>query len=189
MKKLSNLLFNKESSGFTLLELTIVFTIVAALGSIGFAAFTNFSSQQVLDQAAQDLKSGIDQAKFSAISRIKPTGCSNSNVLDGYIVVVCATGGSTACLPTTNLYELRPQCIPAPVLSPVPLSKNKSSKISVIVSNCGIGTNNTIVFSSQTGTSNGKCTILLTNTDTNATKLVCVDNGGNASIQTGSACP
>lgn len=188
MKKPQIFTLLNKSSGFTLLELTIVFTIIAALGSVGFAAFSNFSSQQVLDQAAQDLKLGIDKAKFSAISRVKPTACASANLLTTYIVVICATDGVTACASANNLYEIRPVCTPVPNPSPIPSTKEKSTKITVSVSACGGGTlpanNNSILFSPLKGVvRNTGCTIVLTNTDNGNTKTICVDAGGNASIK------
>lgn len=183
-----HMLRNKSKSGFTLLELTIVFSLMAVLGAIGFAAFTNFSSRQTLDQTAQDIKAGIDQAKFSAISRVKPSSCAASNILDGYTAVICTTGGLSACT-AGNLYELKPACIPVPNPSPIPLSKKISANITVSVTSCGILNNNAIFFSAQIGTSNGLCTIRLTD-DTGSSKTVCVDNGGNVSILDGAVnCP
>lgn len=176
----------KESSGFTLLELTIVFTIIASIGGLGFAAFTNFSTRQMLEQTAQDLKSGIDQTKFAAISRTKPVACPATSSLYSYAIIVCAVGGATACS-TGNLYEIRPQCTPNPVPSPMPMVKQGNSKIAVTVSGCGPAASpnyNAILFSPQIGlVRKTGCKILLTNTETNETKSICVDSGGNSIVQ------
>lgn len=188
MRKKLFIQIGKKSPGFTLLELTIVFTIIASIGALSFAAFSNFSSRQVLDQTAQDLKSGIDQTKFSATSRIKPAACTSSSALISYVILFCASGGVTACTNINNLYEIRPNCTPVPNPSPIALTKPRSSKITLTVTDCGgaplPANNNSIIFSPQVGiVRKTGCKILITNTENNETKSVCVDAGGNAYIQ------
>ncbi len=171
------------SKGFTLIELTIVFTIMAVIGGIGFAAYTSFSSNQKLDQAAYDLKAGIDEAKLTAISRIKPASCGATSALDGYRLNVC-TGASCA-----NLYEMTPICTPPPSTSPTPVVKVRDPKIVISQSqeNCGTPSapGNPFIFMSRIGLTTGTCEFLLLNTENENTKLVCVDAGGNVSVKSG----
>ncbi|MBP7832503.1 MAG: type II secretion system protein [Candidatus Levybacteria bacterium] len=169
--------------GFTLIELTIVFTIIAVIGGIGFASYTSFSSRQKLDQAAYDLKAGIDEAKHMAISRVKPASCGATTALDGYRITICVNGGN--CTNSANLYEITPICIPPPV-SPPPISKVKNSKIILSKESCGTGANAVIDFHSQVGIISGTCSISLLNQEDNTFKTVCVDAGGNVSVTSGS---
>lgn len=170
------------SNGFTLIELTIVFTIIAVIGGIGFASYTSFTSRQKLDQAAYDLKAGIEEAKHMAISRVKPTSCGATTALDGYRITICVTGGN--CTNSANLYEITPICIPPPV-SPPPISKVKNSKIVLTKESCGIGATAVINFASQVGITSGACSISLLNQEDNTFKTVCVDAGGNVSVTSG----
>ncbi len=167
-KKLKDKFTNK---GFTLVELTIVFSIIALVGSIGYASYTTFSERQTLEQAALNLKSGIDDTKISAISRVKPTGCAATSVLNGYSINIC-TG--TSC---TNMYDIAPVCPPS-----APASVPKKRPTNIVASFEGQCTN-PLIFSAQIGLTSGPCTITLYNTKNNAFKTVCIDAGGNVSIK------
>lgn len=74
-----------NSAGFTLLELIIVFTVIAILSTIGIASFVDYSRVQVVQSATSDLESTINMAKSRALSQTKPFGC-ESQVLQGYEV-------------------------------------------------------------------------------------------------------
>ncbi len=171
-----------QQKGFTLIELTIVFTIMAIIGGIGFASYSTFSNRQKLDQAAYDLKAGIDEAKHMAVSRVKPSSCGATTVLDGYRVTVCVSGGN--CTVSTNLYEITPICVPSPA-SPTPLVKQRNPQVALNKRDCGTGPTAVLNFSSQVGLTSGTCSILLFSQDDNTYKTVCVDAGGNVAIKDG----
>lgn len=168
----------RTQRGFTLIELTIVFGIIAVIGGVGFAAYTSFATRQKLDSAAYDLKAGIEEAKHTAISRVKPASCGVTTSLEGYSFTVCS---GAAC---TNLYTISPICLNA-VPTPTPFVKTRDTQILATVGIC----NNPLIFSSQTGLTNGSCRIVLTDTQDssgNTARTVCVDAGGNVTIKDGS---
>lgn len=166
-------------NGFTLIELTIVFGIIAIIGGVGFAAYSSFATRQKLDSAAYDLKAGIEEAKHTAIARVKPASCGATTSLEGYNLTICS---GSAC---TNLYTISPVCLNA-TPTPTPLVKVRDTQILATVDTCS----NPLIFSSQTGLTSGSCRILLTDTQDssgNTAKTVCVDAGGNVTIKDGNA--
>ena len=102
---------NLYDKGFTLIELIVVFSVIAIISTIGVAAFVGYSKTQTLNQAAYDLSTTLNTAKSKASSQVKPSvsQCNGSNVLNGYsvtlnlianpnsysLVVVCSGGPST----------------------------------------------------------------------------------------------
>lgn len=109
MKKL---IFN--SSGFTMIELIVVFSIMAVLSTFGIASFVAYSRTQVLQQATNDLVNVLNTAKTRAASQIKPgPPCLATSILQGYSLtvniaartyslnIICS--GTTTALSTTTL--------------------------------------------------------------------------------------
>lgn len=90
----------RNSRGFTLLEIVIVFAVIAILSAIGIAAFVSYSRVQSLQTSASTLSSTLSLARSRAISQAKPTDC-GSQILNGYKVVL-----NTAA----NSYELDAIC-------------------------------------------------------------------------------
>ncbi len=89
----------RRSAGFTLIELSIVISILVVLTTAGLAAFVNFSRSQSLQTAAYDLSTTLNLAKSRAFSQVKPDqGYDNSGMLivepcvsqplDGYKVLI-----------------------------------------------------------------------------------------------------
>ena len=60
-----------STMGFTIIEILVVFTLIAVLSGIGFAAFVNYSRSQQVNQAANDIKLLIGQARSNALSAVK----------------------------------------------------------------------------------------------------------------------
>jgi prepilin-type N-terminal cleavage/methylation domain-containing protein len=81
---------DKNSAGFTLIELVVVFSIMAVLGTVGIASFVSYSRSQSLQQATNDLLTTLNTAKADAVSQIKPADCQNKT-LNGYQVVLLNT--------------------------------------------------------------------------------------------------
>lgn len=90
----------RNSLGFTLIEIVIVFTVIAMLSAIGIAAFVSYSRVQSLQSAASTLSSTLSLARSRAISQSKPTDC-GAQILNGYKVLL-----NTA----NNTYELDAIC-------------------------------------------------------------------------------
>lgn len=78
--------------GFTLVELLIAITIIVLLFTIGTAAYRSYSRRQVLVETVSTLKADLQLAEQKAASGVRPTGCTNSVVLRGYIVRFTSTG-------------------------------------------------------------------------------------------------
>jgi prepilin-type N-terminal cleavage/methylation domain-containing protein len=72
-------------NGFTLIELVVVFSIMAVLGTVGIASFVSYSRSQALQQVTSDLITTINTAKANAVSQTKPDSCQNKS-LNGYRV-------------------------------------------------------------------------------------------------------
>ncbi len=188
--KFSLPLFSKKYNqkfGFTLLELLVVFSVVGVLAGSGFASFVSYSKKQVLDQQAADIKTGIDQAKFSAISRVKPTvsPCSASTPLSRYRIRICSSG--VACSSANNLYEIDAACSVNGNLrwTNTLISKKRNSTLtsSIASAECGISSGTVMQFSVLNGI-DAPCRIVLT--DGISSRTVCVDGGGNTVIKDGS---
>jgi prepilin-type N-terminal cleavage/methylation domain-containing protein len=87
MRKTSALLSFKK--GFTLIELIVVFSVIAITSTIGVASYVNYSKTQTLNQAGSDLATALNTAKSKSASAIKPpVQCAGSMTLNGYSVTV-----------------------------------------------------------------------------------------------------
>ena len=99
-------------SGFTLIELIVVFGTIAFISTIGIASYVNYSQSQSIQAATQDLVTTIQLAKSRANSQVKPPLC-QGQLLDGYRVVISIVnkqysldvvcGGNVYPLSTTKL--------------------------------------------------------------------------------------
>lgn len=72
----------KSCPGFTLIELLITISITAILFSIGVAQYMRFNRQQILDQAALELRTNLTQARNMALAGKKTC----TGVFDGVLV-------------------------------------------------------------------------------------------------------
>jgi type IV fimbrial biogenesis protein FimT len=61
--------------GFTLIELVVVFSIMAVLATVGVASFVSYSRQQTLQQAANGFVATLNSARAKAVSQVKPAAC------------------------------------------------------------------------------------------------------------------
>lgn len=77
-----------NNKGFTLIELIVVFSVMAVLSTVGIASFSSYSRAQVLQQATNDLVNTLNTAKVRAGSQTKPSQCLSASVLQGYSVTI-----------------------------------------------------------------------------------------------------
>jgi len=91
--------------GFTLIELIIVFTIIAILSASGFAAFVLYSQAQSLSNDRENIVNILNLAKANTTSQFKPTSLTKcQGILEGYSVVFTTSGASA------NTYQLYVRC-------------------------------------------------------------------------------
>ena len=74
--------------GFTLIELMVVLSITAVLGTLGIAGFMTYNQTQVLQTSASEVVTMLNLAKSRAQSQIKPFALCPSGTLDGYSVKI-----------------------------------------------------------------------------------------------------
>jgi prepilin-type N-terminal cleavage/methylation domain-containing protein len=83
-------------NGFTLIELIVVFTVIAILSTIGTVSFVSYSRQQSLSQATNDLVQTLNTAKSLSASQLKTLDrngsgskdCLDTQTLNGFGVQV-----------------------------------------------------------------------------------------------------
>jgi prepilin-type N-terminal cleavage/methylation domain-containing protein len=98
--------FTFSKRGFTLIELMVVFSIAVLITGVGFASLLSYSRRQEVTQASANIKEVFKQAKFNALSFVKPTNsnCAIGDPLNSYSVKFGATGYQlTALCGDTNV--------------------------------------------------------------------------------------
>lgn len=90
-QRIQSTIYNLQSisSGFSLIELLVTFTLITIISGIGFASFVSYSRRQIVNQAAGDIKQTVDLARFNALSSVKPSLCSTTDQLSSYKVNFC----------------------------------------------------------------------------------------------------
>lgn len=61
----------RKQSGFTLIEILVVFSVIAILAGVGIASFVSYSRFQEVNQAANSIKLLVNEAKFNSLSVVK----------------------------------------------------------------------------------------------------------------------
>lgn len=90
---------NHKLRGFTLIELMVVLSVMAFLGTLGIAGFTTYNQIQILQSATNDVAAVLNLAKSRAQSQVKPFAlCSSSETLAGYKVEILAPKNYTLYL-------------------------------------------------------------------------------------------
>lgn len=105
----------KGSIGFTLIEIIVVFSVIAILSTAGIASFVTYSRSQTVEVAAQDIVAMLNTAKSRALSQVKPVAspcgeAGEGGVLQGYRVSISANnyrlsavcGGNDYFIPNEN---------------------------------------------------------------------------------------
>lgn len=77
----------RRSSGFTLIELIVVFSVLSIVSTIGIVSFVNYDKAQQLSGSVSNVVSLLNLAKSNSLSQVKPEQCDQpAIVLDGYEV-------------------------------------------------------------------------------------------------------
>lgn len=162
-----------SQSGFTLIEILVVFSIVAILAGIGMASFASYSRSQRLIQSANNIKLLVSEARFNSLSSVKTNKDQNGNT------VTCGSEslvGYSLDILGSNQIELDLQCVN---LSPMLV------KLLTMPSGYTFGNSTSctqIHFDSLTATGGGlPCKIELTGFG--QTKTLTIDAAGNTAIQ------
>lgn len=98
--------------GFTLIEILVVFSVMAVLSIIGVASFVAYNQTRELHTSALDLVSILNVAKSRSQTQVKPVACGVQKLL-GYQVTLCGVGGSACLGPdagNARAYELQVLC-------------------------------------------------------------------------------
>ncbi len=169
-----------QESGFTIIELIVVFSIIAILSVIGVAAFVNYSRIQTLESAASDLSSTLLVAKSRAISQVKPSSqipqCNDTAILNGYRVILCSPSSFDVLCTANNSYVLAVRCSKADY-------KMKSSALPKNVIFSPSPTSSSFYFPVISSGVQGAGTISLTLTTDNNLKTITVDPIGGIQTQ------
>lgn len=80
----------KNTHGYSIIELLVVFVIITVVFGIGFANLRDFSKRKSLEAAVSEIKSQIRLTQSMAYSAQRPLSDS-CNVLDGYRFVITTT--------------------------------------------------------------------------------------------------
>lgn len=72
--------------GFSLIELLVVFAIIALILGVAVPGFTNYNRSQVLKTAAFDLKSILREAQNASLQGKKEGPCTASDTLIGHFI-------------------------------------------------------------------------------------------------------
>ena len=104
IKKYSN---NRFQRGFTLIEIMVVISVTAIIGTLGIAAFSNFNKIQINKSAISEVESTLILARSRAVSQTRLSSAEDSQCaaiskkLEGYSVKVSIDG---------RTYFLRSHC-------------------------------------------------------------------------------
>jgi len=111
----------KQVSGFTLIELMVVVSLIAIMFSIGLASYNTFNRNQILQQAAEETRSNLRLAQNYALVGQKPAGCAGLT-LKGYNFVT-----------TVHTYSINAVCSDDSISGPIKTVDLSSKNISISV--------------------------------------------------------
>ncbi|MBI2030999.1 MAG: GspH/FimT family pseudopilin [Candidatus Levybacteria bacterium] len=142
-----------NTKGFTLIELTIIFSVIAILSVIGLSISIDYNRSQVLNAAYEELKTTLNTAKSRALSQNKP--CTGTVI--GHQVYIAGT----------TQYRLQAVCSVDTISKSFNLPRDLSFTSPIPA---------TVSFPVLTGGSSGGT---ITITGYNKSKTVTVDTAGN----------
>lgn len=100
-------------AGFTIIELIVVFSVLAILSTVSIAGFVGYNNSQKLRNSILEVRTMLQQARSESLAQVKPNNC---GTFQGYEVRICCTKSGTNC-PTclsSDDYELDAICSSAP---------------------------------------------------------------------------
>lgn len=86
-------LLDTGGAGFTLIELIVVFSVMAILASISIVSFSTYNNSQTFQNAVSDVQTLLLTAKSRTLSQVKTSQCANQG-LNGYQVSLTAPGSA-----------------------------------------------------------------------------------------------
>ena len=145
--------------GFTLIEIVVVFSIMAILAGLGFASLSSYAHKQAVTQASNDIAQAYKLAKLSSVSGVKPSQCSSST-LSEYRVVFCKISPGCKSIPVPD-YEVDGVCNGVTTQYVPIFAKILAQKVSVTSIVCtSPPKNNVVEYQALTGAAtNVPCTI------------------------------
>lgn len=160
MRNFSTLTFRLSPlSGFTILELLVVFSLIAVVSGVGFISFVSYSRKQILVQAGSDLKQAVELARFNALSGVKPAACGATDQLISYALNFCFNN-NPLCDSALNgkEYQLHASC---GTISPPPLilSKKLPQNVTFQAPTTGIPCQDLVFNSVNPVVSGGPCKV------------------------------
>ena len=155
-----------SQKGFTLIELMVVLSVTAVLGTLGIAGFTTYNQIQVLQSATSDVVTILNLAKSRAQSQIKPSAlCSSSGNLEGYKVEILAPKNYTLYLRCSGNDTL------------------VSEEAKTLSGDLSFDASRSFFFPIQTGGVQVQGTITITHSGNRRSKTVTVNSLGGVGIQ------
>lgn len=147
-----------KKKGFTLIELTIIFSVIAILSVIGLSISIDYNRTQIINSAYEELRTTLFTAKSRALSQNKPdAGCSGS-LVSFEVVTTTSTQYDLQVVCSASSYIMKTVNLPAG-LSFSPFTSGYKISFPVLVG----------------GSSGGTITI----SGYNKTKTISVDSSGN----------
>lgn len=176
-----------ESKGFTLIEIVIVFSIMAIISSVGLASFSNFSKSQNLNKATLDLSTMINKAKSLTISQALSNGSVQNLCDEGAAGVKTFAGYAVKVFQSSGSYELDILCGNEDPSSPTNL--NNPIETNTLSNNIVFDSVDTYFWfkplnlTVRRGVTDTTDTVVVKNDDGGMTKTITVDASGNISVQ------
>lgn len=164
-------------SGFTIIEILVVFTVVSILAGIGIASFASYSRSQQVIQSASNIKLIINEARFNSLNVVKSAvndqgqtiSCASASLL-GYTIDAISPDRIVL---TQICDEVSP---PNRTIKTLTLPDNVEITSAIPATDCS-----RILFNSLSSTAQGiPCSIEITGYG--QVKTVVVDAAGNASV-------
>jgi prepilin-type N-terminal cleavage/methylation domain-containing protein len=166
-----------SSSGFTLIELVVAFSIMAILGTVGIASFVNYSRAQALQQAVNNFSTALNTVKAASVAQVQNLNVNGQNL-------ACVSGSidglGIAIGYHANSYTFYVKCSGAPLPTYSSVDTNLPTNV-----NFGSNTTSNVFFPVLTGgvTGSGNVVFVSPAIFGLSSKTVIIDSGGNIQVQ------